>query len=194
MPEIATGQALDLFKALAHESRLKLLGLVAQGERSVQELSAAVGLKEPTTSHHLAMLRGVGLVRSRPDGTTHWYSLKSETLRQVAKALLAKDKFTNFAPAEALNAYETKVIKGYLLPDGRLKAFPSSRKKRRVFAVWFTRMFKEDRDYRETEVNDTIQRHHNDFETFRREMVGYRMMSRTKGVYRRLPESEWVDN
>jgi hypothetical protein len=51
------------------------------------------------------------------------------------------------------------------------------------------------RDYREAEINEIIMRHHHDFETFRREMVGYRMMRRTqKGVYTALPESEWIEN
>ena len=43
---------LQFFKALAHESRLRLLGLVATREHSVQELAALVALKEPTVSHH----------------------------------------------------------------------------------------------------------------------------------------------
>jgi hypothetical protein len=186
---------LDFFKALAHESRLKIVGLTAQREHSVQELARATGLTEPTASHHVAMLRAAGLVTVRPDGTTHWYSFEPTALRQMAKALLSRDHVAGFAGAPAGEGYEARTIKGYLLPNGRLKTFPASRKKRRVFCAWFARMFDPMRDYREAEVNEVIARHHHDFETFRREMVGYRMMTRTtKGVYRRLAESEWIEN
>ncbi|MCE9523689.1 MAG: metalloregulator ArsR/SmtB family transcription factor, partial [Alphaproteobacteria bacterium] len=62
---------LNFFKALAHESRLRLIGFVAEREHSVQELATRMALKEPTVSHHLALLREVGLVSLRQDGTTH---------------------------------------------------------------------------------------------------------------------------
>ena len=77
---------LQFFKALAHESRLRLLGLVAAREHSVQELAELVALKEPTVSHHLAMLREAGLVRLRPDGNTHWYGLDQKALSRFARA------------------------------------------------------------------------------------------------------------
>ena len=186
---------LGLLKALAHESRLKILGLTAQKPHSVQELAQGCGLTEPTVSHHLALLREEGLVTLRADGTTHWYSLNAKTLQSFAKALLSRDAVAGYAGAPTGPGYDARVIKGYLLPDGRLKSFPASRKKRRVFCAWFARMFDETRLYKEAEVNEVIARHHNDCETFRREMVGYRMMARTrKGIYRRLPETEWVEN
>lgn len=191
-PDIAP---LDFFKALAHESRLRILGLTAQRAHSVQELARATGVSEPTASHHLAILRDTGLVAAKADGTTHWYSFEPDALRQMAKALLSRDGIAAFAGAPTGGGYDARVIKGYLLPNGRLKTFPASRKKRRVFCVWFARMFDPVRDYREAEVNEVIARHHHDFETFRREMVGYKMMSRTnKGIYRRLAETEWVEN
>jgi hypothetical protein len=192
---VASIAPLDFFKALAHESRLKILGLTAQKAHSVQELARATGLSEPTASHHLAMLRETGLVTAKPDGTTHWYSFEPEALRRMAKALLSREGVAGFADAPKGDTYEARVVKGYLLPNGRLKSFPASRKKRRVFCAWFTRMFDASRDYREAEVNEVIARHHHDFETFRREMTGYRMMARTnKGIYRRLPETDWVEN
>lgn len=188
-------QPLDLIRAMAHESRLKILGLTAQRAHSVQELARATELSEPTTSHHLSILRDAGLVSARADGTTHWYSLENDQLRSFAKSLLSRETVSSFAISPQRSSADAKVIKGYLLPNGRLKTFPASRKKRRVFCVWFTQMFDEEKTYREAEVNEVIARHHHDFETFRREMVGYRMMSRTtKSVYRRMPESEWVNN
>ena len=48
---------LQFFKALANESRLKLVGAIAQHERSVEELASILDLKEPTVSHHLSKLK-----------------------------------------------------------------------------------------------------------------------------------------
>jgi hypothetical protein len=83
------------------------------------------------------------------------------------------------------------VLRNYLPPDGRLKDFPASRKKRRVILVWLARMFDEGRDYSEAEVNAVIERRHHDRETFRRELVGYKMLARKGGIYRRLSEDNW---
>jgi hypothetical protein len=182
---------LNFFKALAHESRLRLLGFVAEREHNVQELAVRMALKEPTVSHHLALLRDVGLVSMRQDGTTHWYTLESKTLSKLAKSLLAPAQLAALKGIEEQPSNDEKVLRNYLTPDGRLKDFPASRKKRRVILVWLARMFEEGRDYSEAEVNALIERRHHDRETFRRELVGYRMLARKGGTYWRLPESGW---
>jgi hypothetical protein len=182
---------LNFFKALAHESRLRLLGFVAEREHNVQELAARMALKEPTVSHHLALLRDVGLVSMRQDGTTHWYALEPKTLSKLSKSLLAPAQLAALKGIEEQPSNDEKVLRNYLTPDGRLKDFPASRKKRRVILVWLARMFEEGRDYSEAEVNALIERRHHDRETFRRELVGYKMLARKGGTYWRLPESGW---
>ena len=182
---------LNFFKALAHESRLRLLGFVAEREHNVQELAARMALKEPTVSHHLALLRDVGLVSMRQDGTMHWYALEPRTLSKLSKSLLAPAQLAALKGIEEQPSNDEKVLRNYLTPDGRLKDFPASRKKRRVILVWLARMFDEGRDYSEAEVNALIERRHHDRETFRRELVGYRMLARKGGIYRRLGEDNW---
>src|SRR5580698_2019610 len=88
---------LQFFKALAHESRLKLLGLVAQREHSVQELAGLVGLKEPTVSHHLTVLKEIGLVSQRQDGNTHWYALEPDAIANLAKQVLSREQIAGLA-------------------------------------------------------------------------------------------------
>jgi hypothetical protein len=183
---------LNFFKALAHESRLRLLAFVAEREHSVQELAARMALKEPTISHHLALLRGVGLVTLRQDGTTHWYALEPKTLSRLARSLLAPGQLASLGGIETQPTSDEKILRNYLTPDGRLKDFPASRKKRRVILVWLARQFDEGRDYSEAEVNALIERRHHDRETFRRELVGYKMLARRNSIYWRLPEDGWV--
>jgi DNA-binding transcriptional ArsR family regulator len=79
--------ASDLLKALAHESRLMLLCLLADRERSVTELETLLALRQPTVSQQLARLRLDGLVDTRRDGKTVYYHLAREDVRQVINVL-----------------------------------------------------------------------------------------------------------
>jgi biotin operon repressor len=181
---------LQFFKALAHESRLRLLGLLAAREHSVQELAASVGLKEPTVSHHLSMLREAGLVRLRQDGNTHWYALEQKVLARLSRAILARDQLAVLA--QRGEPIEDRAVLNYLTPDGRLKAFPATLKKRRPILAWLAKQFEEGRNYPESEVNEVIERRHHDRETFRRELIAHKMLARKNGIYWRLPEAGWI--
>jgi DNA-binding transcriptional ArsR family regulator len=75
--------ASDFLKALSHESRLLLLCLIAEKERSVSELENILSLRQPTVSQQLARLRFDDLVTTRRDGKTVYYSLANENVRQV---------------------------------------------------------------------------------------------------------------
>jgi DNA-binding transcriptional ArsR family regulator len=77
-------QASDFLKALAHEHRLLLLCLLAERERSVTELEELLSLRQTTVSQQLARLRLDGLVTTRRDGKTIYYSLAdTSTLKFV---------------------------------------------------------------------------------------------------------------
>jgi rhodanese-related sulfurtransferase/DNA-binding transcriptional ArsR family regulator len=65
-------------KALANPARLELLDLLAQGERSVEELAAAAGMKVSNTSAQLRALAAAGLVAARRDGVRVCYRLAGE--------------------------------------------------------------------------------------------------------------------
>src|SRR5580698_5696359 len=185
---------LQFFKALAHESRLKLLGLVAQREHSVQELAGLVGLKEPTVSHHLSMLKEVGLVSQRQDGNTRWYRLEPEAIANLAKRVLSREQIAGLAgePSTETPDWQAKVLESFVGPDGKLKTIPASRKKRWAVLAWLVRQFEDGRRYPEAEINARLLERHEDSATLRRAFIGYRMMAREAGVYWRLPESEWI--
>jgi predicted transcriptional regulator len=183
---------LQFFKALAHESRLKLLGLVAQREHSVQELAALVGLKEPTVSHHLTMLKELGLVSQRQDGNTHWYALEPEAIANLAKQVLSREQIAGLASDAEPADWQVKVLETFISADGTLKSIPASRKKRWAVLAWLVRLFEDGRRYTEAEINARLLERHWDSATLRREFIGYKMMARESGVYWRLPERDWV--
>lgn len=82
-----SARASDFLKALAHESRLMILCILADGEKSVSELETLLALRQPTVSQQLSRLRADGLVSTRRDGKTIYYSLASEEARVVIGAV-----------------------------------------------------------------------------------------------------------
>ncbi len=80
-------RASEFLKALAHESRLMILCILTEGEKSVSELEEHLGLRQPTVSQQLARLRADGLVATRRDGKTVYYSVASDEARTVIGAI-----------------------------------------------------------------------------------------------------------
>ncbi len=80
-------RAADFLKALAHESRLMILCILAEGEKSVSDLEEFLELRQPTVSQQLARLRADGLVSTRRDGKAIYYSLASEEARVIVGAV-----------------------------------------------------------------------------------------------------------
>lgn len=75
--------ASDFLKAISHESRLIVLCLLSEKERSVSELERILSLRQPTISQQLARLREDRLVTTRRDGNTIYYSLADDDVRRV---------------------------------------------------------------------------------------------------------------
>ena len=76
-------KASNFLKALSHESRLLLLCLLAERERSVTELENILSLRQSAVSQQLARLRYDGMVDTRRDGKTIYYSLANDDVRRV---------------------------------------------------------------------------------------------------------------
>ncbi len=79
--------ASEFLKALAHESRLLILCLLTDGEKTVGELEELLSRRQSTVSQQLARLRLDGLVSARRDGTTIYYRLADEKVQIVLEAL-----------------------------------------------------------------------------------------------------------
>lgn len=71
-------EASDFLKSLAHGSRLLLLCLLAEKERSVTELEQFLNLRQPAVSQQLARLRLDGLVTTRREGKAIYYSIADD--------------------------------------------------------------------------------------------------------------------
>lgn len=77
----------QLFRALADDTRLRILGLLAAGEVCVCHIHGALDLPQPLVSRHLAYLRKSGLAEARREGLWMYYSLQVPTDPASAKVL-----------------------------------------------------------------------------------------------------------
>jgi DNA-binding transcriptional ArsR family regulator len=81
----------DFFRLLGHPARVRILELLRDGEHNVGQLQAELGLDSSGTSQHLTAMRRQGLLESRREGTSVYYSVKDPRifqLMEVAKQIL----------------------------------------------------------------------------------------------------------
>jgi biotin operon repressor len=182
-----TDDLATLLKVIADESRLRILGLLAEREHTGKELSTSLGLTAPTVSHHMHKLVDAGIVQSRRDAQKQVYTLNSALLL-AARKVPSGD--TEAHSGKKPGDERERTIRNFFEGD-RLKTIPSQRKQRVIVLQHLMQRFEPDRAYREAEINDILKTAHEDFATLRRELVDYGYMERERGVYkisRSLPD------
>ncbi|MGI5220991.1 ArsR/SmtB family transcription factor [Nocardia sp. CA-290969] len=83
IPGHELNSTVDVFRMLADATRVQVLWALADAELSVNELADYVGKPAASVSQHLAKLRLAHLVRTRRAGTTVYYSLENDHVRQL---------------------------------------------------------------------------------------------------------------
>jgi DNA-binding transcriptional ArsR family regulator len=92
----AAGQAVSTLKLLANEDRLLLLCQLSQGEQCVSELEERLGIRQPTLSQQLGVLREQGLVNTRRQGKHIFYTVASAEVLDILQVL-----YRLYCPKEA---------------------------------------------------------------------------------------------
>lgn len=174
-----------LFKALGHPARLLIVNLIMAQPRHTEELAAILNLKPATVSHHLSQLTAVGLLTAEKDQYYQVYSLITAAL-QPPLVDLVKLTEPGLATAVAPDAYRDKVLQTFFR-HGRLRQIPAQQKKRQVIMEKLVEEFEPDQDYAEQEVNRVLIEFHDDVATLRRELIACGLMTRERGIYRRVP-------
>lgn len=83
----------DLFKALGHPARVRVLEVLSEGEHTVSDLQPLVGIESSHLSQQLGVLRRAGLVTTRREGSSVHYALRDPLvadLLSVAKRFLLR--------------------------------------------------------------------------------------------------------
>lgn len=83
----------EIFKALAHASRIHLLDSLRDGEHTVNELCELLNLEGPNVSQQLAILRNKNIVSTRKKGNSVFYSVKDKTIFKLLD--VSKKIFSN---------------------------------------------------------------------------------------------------
>ncbi len=175
-------EMLTFFKALADKNRLKIVGLLAQKPYAVEELAATLHIGASTVSHHLSVLSKAGLVSGKVQGYYSMYSLQTQVLEESAKLLLHREDVKGFA-VETIDgdAFEQRVMKTYVMADGKIKSFPAQEKKFLVLLRYMLNEFKPDEKYTEKQVNQILSRFTKDTARVRRAFIDYQYMERQGG-------------
>lgn len=185
-------ELLAFFKALSDATRLRLIGLLAQKESSVEELAAMLDVSPSTVSHHLSKLSEIGLVSARAEGYYNIYSLNTGVLQDMSQRMLSKDTLPDVARDLDREAYDRKVLKDYLAENGRIAQLPTNRRKLDVILRYLVEQFDFDRQYTEKEVNEIIGAFNEDISGLRRDLisVGFLDRERDGSAYWRVRRGE----
>jgi len=194
-------ELLIFFKALADETRLKVIGLLAHGPQTTEQLAERLGLRAPTVSHHLEKLLVAGLVRPEPTrGHAKPYALRLDALHELRLDALHEQAGRLLGDASTLvelapgpleaDAYEREIWRNFSNPDGTLKEIPAQRKKLNAILARLVCEFAPGEQYSEKQVNALLKRRfHPDTASLRRELIGARLMQRDRGIYTRVAET-----
>jgi ArsR family transcriptional regulator len=83
-------KCVDFCKALCDSTRQKISEMLREGEMCVGDIADAFHLSQPTISHHLNILKGANVVKSRKEGKQVYYSLNQDNIQECCGMLMTK--------------------------------------------------------------------------------------------------------
>lgn len=182
-------------KALADPTRMRLLLLLSKGEMHGQALAEALGLSQPTVTHHTAKLRTAAMILERRDKNTVYFKLNPEFIRKGSAASLS---FIFDKGAEEMNeiskdqSLQESVIRNFFSKEGKLRQIPAQYKKKLIALQHMAEQLQQGVTYSEKEINAFIKEYHEDFATIRREFIMHQFMYRENDVYELNPREMWT--
>jgi len=85
-----TIDCVEFCKALADDTRQRILTMLLEGERCVSDIVAEFDMSQPTISHHLSILKQFDLVTSRKEGKQVFYAINQDNVVECCGQLIAK--------------------------------------------------------------------------------------------------------
>lgn len=177
--------SLEIFKCLADNSRLKIINSLMIEPMYVELLAERLGLSTSTVSFHLKKLMDANIVSSRKEQYYTIYTLNEEILSMNFKDLIKDNRKEEDILNQREEEYKEKVIKSFFKYD-KLKGIPVQNKKKQIILEKIVESFEKNRDYTEKEVNLIIADFNDDFCTIRRDLIGFNLMERKDGIYKRI--------
>ena len=168
-----------IFKALADESRLKILSILLEKDSYTEYLSAKLNLTAPTVSYHMDKLEKAGIVLSTK--IQHYtiysinYELMDKKISDLIRATIEPDSY---------DSYEQKIIDRFFA-YGKLTHLPTQIKKREIIIGHIAEKFEPNRVYIEKEVVALISEIYDDYCTVKHDLIGMGFMEDLGGKYKR---------
>jgi DNA-binding transcriptional ArsR family regulator len=171
----------QFFKVLGEPQRLKIVGLLAESPRTVEQIAKTLKLGVSTVSHHLSRLSDAGLVSAKAEGYYSVYRLNAEFLKEMARTLLAQAEKPSISEEDVPDLFERKVLSTFTEADGRITSFPTQEKKYLVLVRHVLKAFEPGVRYPEKRVNQILKNFNEDTARLRRSLVEYGFMAREGG-------------
>lgn len=171
-----------LFKALSDETRLKILQALSEREMYAELLAERLKLTSATVSFHMKKLLGAGLVRARREQYYTIYSLQEEALKMTLNELVLTKDEQDATQEIREEQYRKKVLQTFMT-DGYCETMPAQFKKRQIVLEEIFQAFEIGKIYAEREINEIIERFHDDYCMVRRAFIGFGWMTRAGGIY-----------
>jgi predicted transcriptional regulator len=188
----------EYHKALSDATRIRILFLLKRGPMHGQALAGKLGVSAPTITHHMTKLRNAGVVKERRNKNTIYFEIDERSFKQSAEAMLATFFGPNLSESqggtvEEHEHFRMSVLNNFFTLDGKLKQIPAQRKRRLVVLEHIVRDLRPGQEYTEKEINEYIQRFHDDYCTIRREFIVNQYMYRQHNIYELNPREMWSD-
>jgi len=183
-------------KALADPTRVKMLILLAEGERNGQVLAEKLSVTPATITHHASKLREASLINERREKNTIYFSINDYFLKNNAAAAINLIYRGADGGIGMLNEEQKRlrdsVIRNFFSKEGKLKNIPSQLKKKLIILEHMVTNLEAGRRYSEKEINEYIKAYHEDFATIRREFIMHQFLFREKEIYELNPQEMWA--
>ncbi|MEC0089427.1 DUF2087 domain-containing protein [Paenibacillus macquariensis] len=185
-------------KALADPTRIKILIILAEGERNGQVLAEKLHVTPATITHHATKLREASLINERRDKNTIYFLLNDYFIHNNATAIVeliyrnVGNKKEVDAMEETHKKLQESVINNFFTAEGKLKQIPAQLKKKLIVLEHLVSQLEEGRKYTEKEINHFIKPVHEDFATIRREFIMHQFMYRENEIYELNPRELWA--
>lgn len=176
--------SIKVFKCLSDSSRLKIINSLMIEPMYVELLAERLDLSTSTVSFHLKKLMDADIVSSEKEQYYTIYSLNEEIFSLNLKDLIKDNRKEEDILEQREKKYKDRVIKSFFQYD-KLKEIPVQNKKKQIVLEKIVESFEKGRSYTEKEVNLIISDFHDDFCTIRRDLVGFGLMERKDGIYKR---------
>ncbi len=172
-------EILSASQAFMDDERLRIAGLLAVEPLTAAQVAERLSLHPARVQRHLEVLGEMGLVKQQESA----YRLDVAGLNALSQRLLADRSKSKLDESFEGDEYDRKVLRDYMLPDGRLKQIPSQHKKLLVILRYVAGRFEPGVRYSEKDVNAMLKPVHADTAALRRYLVDEGFMAREAGIY-----------